>query len=134
MRDAVGPFSAFEASHDERNPEADASLLDGLRRDTSACGRRLTRLSEVGIDFGYFCAGKSWRHPGVHFFKSSRFVLTAIIMDRSGDWSFARSKYSARHVDISPEFLSLNKRHACSGLGCRPEKHLAARPHEGERS
>ena len=37
MRDAVGsPFSAFEASHDERYPEADASLPDGLRRNASA--------------------------------------------------------------------------------------------------
>jgi hypothetical protein len=29
----------------------------------------------IWIEFGYFCAATSWRHPSAHFFKRIRYVM-----------------------------------------------------------
>jgi hypothetical protein len=29
----------------------------------------------IWIEFGYFCAATSWRHPSAHFFKCIRYVM-----------------------------------------------------------
>jgi hypothetical protein len=76
--DAVGPFSAFEASHDEGSLEADAlqdEFATWVRRDARAWECGLARVCAFWIEFGYFRAGTSRRHSGAHFFKSNRFVL-----------------------------------------------------------
>ena len=50
---------------------SDASTNNGLASCLLLGAPRI----QIWIEFDYFRAGTSWRHPGAHFFKSSRFVL-----------------------------------------------------------